>query len=47
MRRAAVLAGLVPVNENGHSRLTFVTEGEARSALLCREWPAGWGDEGM
>ena len=30
MRRAAVLAGLVPDNESGHARLSFVTEGEAR-----------------
>jgi hypothetical protein len=29
MRKAAVLAGLVPDNESGHSRLSFVTEGEA------------------
>lgn len=29
MRRAAVLAGLVPDNTNGHARLSFVTEGEA------------------
>ena len=29
MRRAAILAGLVPDNEDGHSRLSFVTEGEA------------------
>jgi hypothetical protein len=29
MRRAAVLAGLVPDNPSGHSRLSFVTEGEA------------------
>ena len=29
MRRAAVLAGLVPDNANGHARLSFVTEGEA------------------
>jgi hypothetical protein len=29
MRRAAVLAGFVPDNEIGHSRLSFVTEGEA------------------
>ena len=29
MRRAAVLAGLVPDDANGHSRLSFVTEGEA------------------
>ena len=29
MRRAAVLAGLVPDNESGHSRISFVTEGEA------------------
>ena len=29
MRRAAVLAGLVPDNPSGHSRLSFVTEGKA------------------
>ena len=29
MRKAAVLAGLVPDNSSGHSRLSFVTEGEA------------------
>ena len=29
MRRAAVLAGLIQDNANGHSRLSFVTEGEA------------------
>ena len=29
MRRAAVLGGLVPDNASGHSRLSFVTEGEA------------------
>ena len=29
MRRAAILAGLVPDNASGHSRLLFVTEGEA------------------
>jgi hypothetical protein len=29
MRRAAVLAGLVPDNTSGHARLSFVTEGEA------------------
>ena len=29
MRRAAVLGGLVPDNESGHSRISFVTEGEA------------------
>ena len=29
MRKAAVLAGLVPDNTSGHSRLSFVTEGEA------------------
>ena len=29
MRRAAVLAGLIPDSEVGHSRLSFVTEGEA------------------
>jgi len=29
MRRAAVIAGLVPDNADGHSRISFVTEGEA------------------
>ena len=29
MRWAAVLAGLIPDTKAGHSRLTFVTEGEA------------------
>ena len=29
MRRAAILAGLVPDNPSGHSRLSFVSEGEA------------------
>ena len=29
MRRAALLAGLIPDNATGHSRLSFVTEGEA------------------
>jgi hypothetical protein len=29
MRRAAVLAGLVPDTQDGHSRIAFVTEGEA------------------
>jgi hypothetical protein len=29
MRRAAVLAGLVPDDASGHSRVSFVTEGEA------------------
>ena len=29
MRQAAILAGLVPDNASGHSRLSFVTEGEA------------------
>ena len=29
IRRAAVLAGLIPDNASGHSRLSFVTEGEA------------------
>jgi hypothetical protein len=29
MRRAAVLAGLIPDNVSGHARLSFVTEGEA------------------
>ena len=29
MRRAAVLAGLVPNTPEGHARISFVTEGEA------------------
>jgi hypothetical protein len=29
MREAAVKAGLVPDNPSGHSRISFVTEGEA------------------
>jgi hypothetical protein len=29
MRTAAVKAGLIPDNEDGHSHLSFVTEGEA------------------
>ena len=29
MRRAAVLAGLIPDTTAGHARLSFVTEGEA------------------
>jgi len=29
MRKAAVKAGLVLDNPSGHSRITFVTEGEA------------------
>ena len=29
IRRAAVLAQLIPDNESGHSRILFVTEGEA------------------
>ena len=29
MRIAAVQAGLIPANDEGHSHLSFVTEGEA------------------
>ena len=29
MRRAAILGGLIPDTTTGHSRLSFVTEGEA------------------
>jgi hypothetical protein len=29
MRKAAVLAGLIPDDATGHSRISFVTEGEA------------------
>ena len=35
MRRAAILAGLIPSTEDGHSRIEFVTEGEA-SLHFCR-----------
>ena len=43
MRRAAVLAGLVPDNPSGHhSRLSFVTEGEASLHFSVRNGlPAG------
>ncbi|KAF8805181.1 hypothetical protein BYT27DRAFT_7192862 [Phlegmacium glaucopus] len=42
MRRAAVLAGLIPDNTSGHSRISFVTEGEA-SLHFCVQngLPAG------
>ena len=33
MRKAAVMAGLIPDTEDGHSQLSFVTEGEA--SLHC------------
>jgi hypothetical protein len=29
MRKAAIQAGLVPDNPSGHSKISFVTEGEA------------------
>ena len=42
MRRAAVLAGLVPDNESGHARLLFVTEGEVCLHFSVQnELPAG------
>ena len=42
MRRAAVLAELIPDNANGHSRLSFVTEGEASLHFSVRNGlPAG------
>jgi hypothetical protein len=42
MRRAAVLAGLVPDNASGHSRLSFVTEGEASLHFFVQNGlPAG------
>ena len=42
MRRAAVLAGLIPDDESGHSRLSFVTEGEASLHFFVQNGlPAG------
>ena len=42
MRRAAVLARLVPDNPDGHSRISFVTEGEASLHFSIRNGlPAG------
>ena len=42
MRRAAVLAGLIPDDASGHSRLSFVTEGEASLHFSVRNGlPAG------
>ena len=36
MRTAAVQAGLIPDNEDGHSHLSFVTEGEASLHFCIR-----------
>ena len=36
MRRAAVLAGLIPDKPTGHSRIDFVTEGEASLHFVIR-----------
>ena len=36
MRKAAVLAGLIPDNEDGHSHISFVTEGEASLHFCVR-----------
>ena len=49
MRRAAVLAGLVPDNASGRSRLSFVTEGEASLHFSVHNilWTTDWSDEGM
>ena len=42
MRKAAVLAKLIPNNSSGHSRLSFVTEGEASLHFSVRNGlPAG------
>jgi hypothetical protein len=42
MRRAAVLAGLIPDDETGHYRLSFVTEGEASLHFFVQNGlPAG------
>ena len=42
IRRAAVLAGLVPDNPSGHSRLSLVTEGEASLHFFVQNGlPAG------
>lgn len=38
MRQAACRAGLVPDTEDGHSRVSFLTEGEASLHLLCDEY---------
>ena len=48
MRRAAVLAGLIPNTTAGHGRLSFVTEGEAslyfsiQSGLPAGAMKVGW-----
>src|ERR1700734_1773387 len=47
MRRAAVLAALVPDDTSGHSRLSFVTEGEASLHFSVQNGLTGWSDEGM
>ena len=39
MRRAAVLAGLVPDSASGHARLSFVTEGEASLHFFVQNGP--------
>lgn len=36
LRKAAVAAGLVPDNQKGHSRISFVTEGEASLHFAIR-----------
>ena len=41
MRRAAVLAVLIPDNASGYSRLLFVTEGEASLHFSVHFLPAG------
>ena len=37
MRRAAVLAGLIPDTPSGHSRMDFVTEGEASLHFVIQD----------
>jgi hypothetical protein len=47
MRQAAVKAGLVPDTPSGHSRLVFVTEGEASLHFTIEEWSFITGNGGM
>ena len=47
---AAILAGLVPDNESGHSRLSFVTEGEASLHFSVQNGlpsSTNWSEKGM
>jgi hypothetical protein len=46
MRRAAILADLIPYTTAGHARLSFVTQGEAILHFLPTEWITCWSNEG-